>query len=141
MIAKIAQIPGVEDLALTTNGILLEEQAEDLKRAGLQRLNISLDALTEATFQKISRRAGLDRVLAGIYAAKRAGFSKIRLNAVAIKGITEGEVVPLAHFARDENLEMRFIEFMPLDAEQHWDASQVLSGDEIRQHAAPENAP
>ena len=95
-------------------------------------MNISLDALTEATFRRISRRDGLDRVLAGIQAAKKAGFEKIRLNAVAIKGITEAEIVPLAKFAREQQLEMRFIEFMPLDADDQWDHDQVLTGEEIR---------
>ena len=85
-----------------------------------ERLNISLDTLSEETFQKISRREGLDRVLAGIAAAQDAGFEQIRLNAVAIHGLTEDEIVPLARFARERGLELRFIEYMPLDAEQHW---------------------
>ncbi|MGV3605548.1 MAG: GTP 3',8-cyclase MoaA [Planctomycetaceae bacterium] len=132
LVARLAAIDGVEDLALTTNGILLAEQAEALKKAGLKRINISLDALTEETFRKISRRDGLDKVLAGIEAAKRVGFEKIRLNAVAIANLSEPEIVPLAKFARQEQLEMRFIEFMPLDAEQNWQTNQVLSGEEIR---------
>ena len=132
LVARLAAIEGIHDIALTTNGILLEEQAHALRDAGLTRVNISLDTLSEEVFRRISRREGLDRVLAGIHAAKRVGFEKIRLNAVAIKGITEPEVAPLAQFARDHGLEMRFIEFMPLDAEQHWQHDQVLGGDEIR---------
>jgi GTP 3',8-cyclase len=132
LVERLASISGIRDIALTTNGILLEEQAQALKDAGLDRINISLDALTEETFRKIARRDGLDRVLAGIQAAKRVGFEKIRLNAVAIKGITEPEVVPLANFAREQGMEMRFIEFMPLDAENKWQHDQVLSGEEIR---------
>lgn len=132
LVARLAAIEGIYDIALTTNGILLAEQAQDLKDAGLTRINISLDALTEETFRKIARRDGLDRVLAGIAAAKSVGFKKIRLNAVAIKGITEPEIVPLTQFARAENMEMRFIEFMPLDAENRWQHDQVLSGEEIR---------
>src|SRR5438552_15639487 len=132
LVERLAAIEGIYDIALTTNGILLEEQAQALKDAGLTRINISLDALTEETFRKIARRDGLDRVLAGIAAAKAAGFKKIRLNAVAIKGITEPEVVPLANFARQQGMEMRFIEFMPLDAENHWQHDQVLSGELIR---------
>lgn len=132
LIERLARIPGIDDIAMTTNGILLEEHAAALKSAGLKRLNISLDALSEETFRRISRRDGLDRVLAGIAAAKRAGFEKIRLNAVAIRGTTEPEIVPLARFARDQGMEMRFIEYMPLDAEQQWDPDQVLSGEEIR---------
>ena len=132
LVRRLVTVPGIRDIALTTNGILLAEQAQGLKDAGLHRLNISLDTLDEETFQKISRREGLDRVLAGIFAAQRVGFEKIRLNAVAIRGITEDEVVPLGQFARRHGMEMRFIEFMPLDAEQHWQTSQVLSGEEIR---------
>jgi GTP 3',8-cyclase len=89
LIERLAQIPGIDDIAMTTNGILLEEHASALKSAGLKRLNISLDALSEEAFRRISRRDGLDRVLAGIAAAKAAGFEKIRLNAVAIRGTTE----------------------------------------------------
>src|SRR5688500_4312052 len=132
LVEQLAAIPGIRDIALTTNGILLEEQAQALKDAGLSRVNISLDALTAETFRRIARRDGLDRVLAGIHAAKRAGFQKIRLNAVAIKGITEPEIVPLTQFAREQGMEMRFIEFMPLDAENQWQHDQVLSGEEIR---------
>lgn len=132
LVERLASIDGIEDIALTTNGILLAEQARALKDAGLSRINISLDALSEETFRHIARREGLDRVLAGIHAAKRVGFTRIRLNAVAIKGVTEPEVVPLANFAREQGMEMRFIEFMPLDAENHWQHDQVLSGEEIR---------
>ena len=132
LVGKLAAVPGIRDIALTTNGILLAEQVDDLRRAGLRRLNISLDTLSDETFRRISRRDGLDRVLAGIFAAKRAGFEKIRLNTVAIRGITDDEIVPLGRFAREHDLELRFIEFMPLDAEQHWQSEQVLDGDEIR---------
>jgi cyclic pyranopterin phosphate synthase len=132
LVRVLAAIPGIADIALTTNGILLAEQAQALRDAGLQRLNISLDGLSEATFQRIARREGLQRVIDGIFAARRAGFERIRLNAVAIRGITEPEIVPLASFAREHGFELRFIEFMPLDAEQHWQNEQVLSGEEIR---------
>ncbi len=132
LVRMLAGIRGIEDIALTTNGILLAEQAQALKDAGLQRLNISLDGLSEATFQQISRREGLHRVIEGIFAARQVGFERIRLNAVAIRGITESEIIPLGRFAREHGLELRFIEFMPLDAEQHWQNNQVLSGEEIR---------
>jgi GTP 3',8-cyclase len=141
LVGMLAKLPGVEDLALTTNGILLAEQAGELKRAGLTRLNISLDTLSEEVFQKISRRAGLDRVLAGIAAAQEAGFERIRLNAIAIQGLTESEILPLAHFARERGLELRFIEYMPLDAEQHWQSSDVLSADAIRRTLEVEFGP
>lgn len=132
LVEQLSQLPEVEEIALTTNGILLSEQAADLRRAGLQRLNISLDTLSEETFQKISRRKGLDRVLEGIAAAQRVGFERIRLNAIAIQGLTEKEILPLARFARERRLELRFIEYMPLDAEEHWKASDVLDGRAIR---------
>ena len=132
LVRMIAAIPGITDIALTTNGILLAEQVTDLKRAGLRRVNISLDSLNPETFKTISRREGLDRVLEGIHAAKDAGFDRIRLNAVAIRGLTEADVVPLGEFARQHGLEMRFIEFMPLDADGQWQHDQVLSGAEIR---------
>jgi cyclic pyranopterin phosphate synthase len=128
----LSAIAGLRDIALTTNGLLLAEHARALKQAGLHRLNVSLDAMQEDVFQKISRRSGLERILEGIAGAREAGFDRIRLNAVAIRGITEAEVVPLGHFARQGGYELRFIEFMPLDAEQNWQTAQVLSGEEIR---------
>ena len=89
--------------------------------AGLHRLNISLDTLDAETFHRITRRDGFERMLEGMFAAQRVGFQSIRLNAVAIRGITEAEIVPLARFAREHGLELRFIEFMPLDADGAWD--------------------
>ena len=141
LVTQLAALPDVEDLALTTNGILLAEQAVALRRAGLKRLNISLDTLSEETFQKISRRPGLDRVLAGIAAAQDAGFESIRLNAIAIRSLTEAEIVPLARFACERGLELRFIEYMPLDAEEHWHSADVLDGDAIRQILEKEFGP
>jgi cyclic pyranopterin phosphate synthase len=141
LVKMLVAIPGIDDLALTTNGILLDEQAADLRAAGLQRLNISLDTLSEETFQKISRREGLDRVLAGIAAAQDVGFDQIRLNAIAIQGLTETEIIPLARFARDRGLELRFIEYMPLDAEQHWQKDLVLDGAAIRRTLEQEFGP
>lgn len=133
LVARLAAIEGVRDLALTTNGMLLDQQAWALRQAGLQRINISLDTLSEATFVRIARRPGLQRVLDGIAAARQAGFPQIRLNAVAIRDLSEPEILPLARFARHHNLELRFIEFMPLDAANQWHAQHVLSGVEIRQ--------
>jgi cyclic pyranopterin phosphate synthase len=131
LVEMLAALPGIDDLALTTNGILLSDLAAELRSAGLQRLNISLDTLSEEVFQKISRREGLDRVLAGIAAAQKVGFKNIRLNAIAIQGLTESEIIPLARFARERGLEHRFIEYMPLDAENHWQATDVLDGETI----------
>jgi cyclic pyranopterin phosphate synthase len=133
LIQRLVAVEGIEDVALTTNGTLLSDQADSLKKAGLGRLNISLDALDAVLFEKIARRKGLQQVLDGIAAAKRSGFDEIRINAVSIKGLTESEIVPLAQFARAENLTLRFIEFMPLDADRNWSMDQVLTGDEVRQ--------
>ena len=132
LVAALAGIDGLEDLSLTTNGLLLAEQAEGLAKAGLSRLNVSLDSLREEVFEKIARSRGLSRVLQGLAAARRAGFRAIRINAVSIRGLTEGEIVPLAAFCRREGFHLRFIEFMPLDAEEGWSDSRVLSGAEVR---------
>ncbi len=132
LIEKLAAIEGIDDIALTTNGILLAQHARALKEAGLHRVNISLDTLREETFRQISRRDGLDRVLDGIFTAQRIGFEKIRLNALAIRDITDDEVIPLGQFAREHDLELRFIEFMPLDADDNWQRERVLGGEEIR---------
>jgi len=132
LVERLANIPGIEDIALTTNGLLLADQAAALRAAGLNRLNISLDTLSEATFQRISRRSGLQKVLDGIFAAKEIGFDKIRLNAIAIRNLTEDQIVPLAQFARKHDFELRFIEFMPLDADGNWQKDEVLTGEAIR---------
>lgn len=141
LIARLARLSGIEDIALTTNGLLLGEQARALREAGLNRLNISLDTLNPETFQKISRRDGFEKVLEGIFEAQRVGFDKIKLNAVAIKGLSEPDIVPLGRFAREHGLEMRFIEYMPLDADGNWDNEQVLAGETILKILADEIGP
>lgn len=141
LVRLLAGVPGIEDVALTTNGMLLQQHAAELRAAGLRRVNISLDTLREATFEKISRRQGLDQVIAGIDAATAVGFDEVRLNALAIRGLVEQEAVSLVEFAAERQLTMRFIEFMPLDADRQWKAQQVLSGDELlrllEQHFGP----
>ncbi|MEM9659713.1 MAG: GTP 3',8-cyclase MoaA, partial [Planctomycetota bacterium] len=132
LIRRLTRIEEVAEVALTSNGILLTEQAEELRRAGLHRLNVSLDALSEAAFRQIARRPGVDRVLSGIAAAQSVGFQSIRLNAVALRGISESEISPLVRFAREHDLELRFIEFMPLDAERNWRDAGVLTGADVR---------
>ena len=133
LVEMLAAVPGVEDLAMTTNGILLPEYAESLRAAGLDRLNISLDTLDPHKFRQISLHDELPRVLAGVDAAERAGFRPIKLNALAIRGQTEDDVVPLARFARRRAMELRFIEFMPLDGADRWQNGSVLPGEEILQ--------
>jgi GTP 3',8-cyclase len=109
---------------------LLADQAQEFYDAGLRRLNISLDTLDPGRFRQLARRDGLEKVIEGILAAKRAGFQPIKINAVSIRGITETEVVPLARFAREHGLEMRFIEYMPIGADQ-WERNKVYFAHEI----------
>lgn len=131
LIAQISGMPGLADVALTTNAVLLARMAKPLYDAGLRRLNVHLDTLDRERFHQITRRDDLPRVLAGIEAALEAGFRSIKLNAVAIRGVTEPDVVPLAQFARDRNIEVRYIEFMPLDAQHLWSRERVLLADEM----------
>lgn len=130
LVSMLSSIENLDDISLTTNGILLSEQADDLKRAGLSRVNISIDSLDRRTYESITRRDELDATLAGIEAAISVGM-KVKLNALAIAGITEDEAVSLVKFARDHRVSMRFIEFMPLDADGKWLRDAVLSGDKL----------
>lgn len=132
LVEMIAAIDGIRDIGLTTNGIFLADQAQALWNAGLRRINVSLDSLDPVRFRQIARRDGLEQVIAGILAAKRAGFSPVKINAVSIRGFTEHEVVPLARFAREHGLELRFIEYMPIGADQ-WEREKVYYADEIIQ--------
>ncbi len=138
LVRQLAAIPGVEEIGLTTNGILLAEQAAALRAAGLQRLNISLDALDPEVFRKVTRREGYERVLSGIQAAREAGFSPIKINAVAIRGLTENQLVPFGQLARQTDTEVRFIEYMPLDADNAWERDRVLTAAEILQRLSAE---
>jgi cyclic pyranopterin phosphate synthase len=131
LIRRLAAIPGIRDLALTTNGVLLPEFAVPLYEAGLRRLNVHLDTLDRARFLEITRRDDLDKVLAGLALARQAGFSRIKLNAVAVRNLVEPDIVPLARYARENGFEVRYIEFMPLDAQNLWDRSKVLLADDI----------
>ncbi len=131
LVARLSVLPGIRDLGMTTNGILLADHASALYQAGLRRLNVSLDALSPEKFKEITRREGYEQVLAGIEAAQRAGFRKIKINAVALRGVTEGELVRFGEFARDTGLEVRFIEYMPLDADNAWERDKVLFAADI----------
>jgi cyclic pyranopterin phosphate synthase len=119
------------DLSITTNGATFGLLAEDLRRAGLDRVNVSLDSLDRERFARMTRRDELHRVLDGIAAAQEAGFDPVKANAVIERGVNDDEVVALAEFGRDHGVEMRFIEFMPLDADGGWRADTVVSQDEI----------
>jgi GTP 3',8-cyclase len=134
LVRMLAGIPGVDDLSLTTNGILLRKHARALVAAGLRRINVSLDSLDHVRFAEITRRDALDQVLEGLAEAERyPQLGPIKINCVAIKGFTESEVPELAELARRKPYVVRFIEFMPLDADRAWSADQVLTGGEIRE--------
>ncbi len=131
--AMLAEIEGVHDLSVTTNGFLLARDAERLVRAGVDRFNVSVDSLQRDHFYELTRRDALDQVLNGLdVLASFPEAHPIKINAVAIRGFTEQEVLPFAELARRTPYEVRFIEFMPLDADRSWDRSRVLSGAEIR---------
>jgi cyclic pyranopterin phosphate synthase len=133
LVGMLAGTQGVRDLSLTTNGVLLDRFAGPLVEAGLRRLNVSLDSLSHVRFAEITRRDALDRVLAGLAEAERyPQLRPIKVNCVAIRGFTEEEVPALAELARRKPYVVRFIEFMPLDADQAWRDDDVLTGGEIR---------
>jgi cyclic pyranopterin phosphate synthase len=133
LVERLSAIEDVHDLSLTTNGYLLERQVDDLVRAGLRRVNVSLDALAADRFFQLTRRDALADVLAGLAAAERhPQLRPIKVNVVAIRGFTEDEVLAFADFARRNPYEVRFIEFMPLDADRAWTREQVLPNAEVR---------
>ena len=134
IIFKLAQLKdrGLEDLALTTNGYFLPHRSESLRQAGLDRITISLDSLKRDMFKRMTGVDVLDRVLEGIQSAKDAGLQPIKINAVIVRGHNEDEVADFAAFAREHDVKMRFIEFMPLDSGHDWSRKDVVSGREIR---------
>ncbi|HEY1777165.1 MAG TPA: GTP 3',8-cyclase MoaA [Solirubrobacteraceae bacterium] len=130
----LAAIPGLHELSLTTNGYQLERDAEALISAGVNRFNVSVDSLQRERFAEMTRRDALEKVLRGLEVlASFPDAHPIKVNAVAMRGFTEDEVLPFARFAREHPYEVRFIEFMPLDADHAWSPEDVLSGEEIRQ--------
>ncbi len=134
LVARLAPLStddGPIDLSMTTNGATLRRMAVSLRYAGLWRLNISLDTLDREKFVEMTRRDELDNVLDGIAAAQEAGFDHVKINAVIERGVNDDEIVDLARFGRERDVEMRFIEFMPLDATGHWVNGQVVGQDEI----------
>jgi cyclic pyranopterin phosphate synthase len=134
LVAKLAAIRGPKrpvDLAMTTNAATLRQAAAGLRKAGLRRVNISLDSLDRAKVHEMTRRDELDRVLDGIQAAQEVGFDPVKINAVIERGVNDDEIVALATYGREQGVEVRFIEFMPLDADGHWANDQVVGQDEI----------
>jgi cyclic pyranopterin phosphate synthase len=133
LVARLSALPDVHDLSLTTNGYLLARQVDQLVAAGLRRVNVSLDSLSQDRFFAMTRRDSLGQVLEGLEAAERyEELRPIKVNAVALRGFTEEEVVAFAELARRKPYEVRFIEFMPLDGDRNWDHSQVLPNAEVR---------
>jgi GTP 3',8-cyclase len=129
LIAMLAPL-GV-DIAMTTNGVKLPEMVHDLAEAGLRRINVSLDSLRPEVFHELTRRDDLHRVIAGIDAAVEAGLHPVKVNCVVMRGINDDEVVDLAAFGRERGVAVRFIEFMPLDADGTWSAGKVVPAHEI----------
>ena len=139
LVGMLSEIPALQDLSLTTNGYLLAAQVEQLVAAGLRRVNVSLDSLAPDRFFQLTRRDSLAQVLAGLEAAEHhPELRPIKVNAVALRDFTEDEVVAFAEFARRKPYEVRFIEFMPLDADREWSIDKVLPNEEVRRliHAA-----
>ena len=132
LVRMLAGIPGIEDLSLTTNGVLLARHAQALAAAGLRRVNVSLDTLRPDRFARMAGRPRLPEVLAGLDAAAGAGLAPIKVNAVLLRGENDDEAEALVELARARGFEMRFIEVMPLDNHAAWDPSRVVSGAELR---------
>jgi GTP 3',8-cyclase len=122
---------GVEDLSMTTNGHLLAERCERLLKAGLRRINISLDSLDRGRFERITRTKSFDTVMRGIDAAQKSRLAPAKINAVLVRGVNDDEVEAFAAFSRERGVIMRFIEFMPLDADRHWTRDSVVPAAEV----------
>jgi cyclic pyranopterin phosphate synthase len=133
LVAMISSIDPGLDITMTTNGVLLRQKAKLLKEAGLKRVNVSLDTLHIDRFQEIARREAFDRTMDGILAAEEAGLSPIKLNMVVMKGHNDDEVVDFARLARERGYEVRFIEFMPLDADGIWSNDLVVPSQRIQE--------
>ncbi len=140
LLRRVALVPGIAEVALTTNGVLLAGYADELYAAGVRRINIHLDTLDPERYRRITRRDELGRVMAGLEAAQRAGLS-IKINAVAVRGFSEPDLAPLAHYGRNNGIEIRFIEFMPLDAGGVWEPGKVLAADQMLQILSEEVCP
>jgi cyclic pyranopterin phosphate synthase len=131
LIKMLSEVEGIDDVAMTTNAFFLKEHAKSLKDAGLQRLNVSLDALDPEKFKHVNRRDCLQQVLDGLKEAAQVGFKSIKINAVAMRNFSEPEIMSLIEMGRSDGFEVRFIEFMPLDSDKTWERDKVLFGHEI----------
>lgn len=136
LIDHLSRIPGIDDVSLTTNGLLLETMAATLAAAGLHRINVSLDTMVPERFRELTMRDALDRVLRGMDAATAAGLTPVKINTVLLRDVNDDEVESLAERAREHGWELRFIEFMPLSNGEMWDTRRVVKGDEVRRRIA-----
>jgi cyclic pyranopterin phosphate synthase len=141
IVGYIARTPGVTSLSMTTNGVLLEELAQPLRDAGLQRINVSIDTLDPARFKRITRWGSLEKIWAGIAAAERAGLTPIKLNAVVVRGFNDQDVTELARLSVDHDWQIRFIEMMPFGDVAAFAKEQIVTDAEIREQIAREYAP
>lgn len=137
-IQMINQIPGLTEISMTTNGILLSQYANQLKAAGLKRVNISLDTLHREKYQQITRRDQFEQVMAGIYAALEVGFHPVKINVVAMRGVNDDEIMNFVQLARQEPLHIRFIEFMPLGASKEEQSQRYISLEKIKEQIEEE---
>jgi cyclic pyranopterin phosphate synthase len=133
LVVQLRRVEGIREISLTTNGLLLEAMAAELRDAGLDRINVSLDTLDRERFARLTRRDALDRVLAGLREAARVGLGPIKVNTVLVRGENDHEVEPLVSGAREHGWELRFIELMPLENGRSWERTRVVSGPEVRQ--------
>jgi cyclic pyranopterin phosphate synthase len=131
LIEELAALPGVDDISLTTNGVLLAAQADALFKSGLRRMNISLDSLRPDSFASITRANLFGRIREGIQAAVEAGFDPIKLNMVVIRGVNDDEIADFARLTKNSRFQVRFLEYMPLDGYGNWDRTKLVSGSEI----------
>lgn len=149
LVSRLSVIPGVADLAMTSNGFLFAEQGPALREAGLRRISFSLDSLDPERFRKMTGRDGLNALLKAITLARELGLEPVKVNSVVIRDINDQEIESLAEFARTQNLSLRFIEFMPLDSARAWQKEMVVPGREILNrlqarftlHPAPPRSP
>jgi GTP 3',8-cyclase len=132
IVARLRSVEPALDLSITTNGYLLDRLAVPLREAGLDRATVSCDSLLRHRFAEMTRRDALDRVLAGLHAARRAGLDPVKVNCVVIGGTNEDEAVSFARLARETGVEVRFIEYMPLDADRAWERDRVVPSRELR---------
>lgn len=138
LVARLVTVPGIEDVALTTNGIKLAELAPALRRAGLHRLTVSLDTLRPDRFRDLTRNDGLEAVLSGIEAAHAAGFEGTKIDTVVMRGFNDDELLPLLEFGRDRGVEVRFIEYMDVGGATEWAPEKVLGRAEILERVTEE---